>query len=223
MQQAAEPSVHQASRDLEHDASKGLQPLDHGQFEEIAIQILSSYSTYHEWRKAVSLPNEYGQTLAHLAVTLGYTRLLEHLISWEIDLSVRDATGATALHFAFLYDHPDCVSLLTRNGADHQVCNELDAGDVSFNGTLESSRLTSERSGSTADREEALGAGRDLGPKRLREKPKFDPRQFECGTNSLRLGDVDLNPESPTTGTGVIEVQPPGATSTRSIGMAPLQ
>ena len=223
MQRAVEAAMGQASGGLEPGPSNALQSLDHRQFEEVAIQILSSYSTNRDWKRAVSYPNGYGQTLAHLAVNLGYTRLLERLICWEIDLSVRDATGATALDFAYLYDHPDCVALLTRNGADHQVCNELDEGDVSFNGTLESSRLTSERAGSTADREEALGAGRDLGPKRLREKPKFDPRQFECGTNSLRLGGVDLNPESPTTGTGVVEVQPPGATSTRSIGMAPLK
>jgi hypothetical protein len=129
-----EASMQQASRGLKPYASKGLPSLDHGQFEEIAIYTLSSYSMHCDWTEAVSCPNEYGQTLAHLAVTLGYTRLLEQLISWKIDLSVRDAAGATALHFACLFDRPDCVPLLTRNGADQQTYDERDESDVSFNG-----------------------------------------------------------------------------------------
>jgi len=118
MQRAVEAAMEQASGGLEPGASNALQSLDYRQFEEVAIKILSSYSTYHDWKRAVSCPNEYGQTLAHLAVTLGYTRLLERLIYWGIDLSVRDATGATALRF---YDHPDCVALLNRNGANQQI------------------------------------------------------------------------------------------------------
>ena len=125
MQRTVEAALEQGPKGSELDASRGLLSLDHGQFEESVIQILSAYSTCYDWKKDVSCPNGYGQTLAHLAVTLGYIRLLEQLISWEIDLSVRDTTGATALHFAYIYDHPECVSLLTRSGANQQIRGEL--------------------------------------------------------------------------------------------------
>ena len=193
------------------------------------MQILDSYSMHYDWGKAVSRPNEYGQTLAHLAVALGYTRLLEQLISWKIDLSVRDATGATALHFACRFDRPDCVSLLTRNGANQQI--EPDESDASSNGTLnQSSDLASEHAGCITDREETLGAERDPVPKWLREENEFDPRRaklLEFGANSTGLANLDSNPGPPnpgppTTGpteTGAIGTQLPGATSHQSIGM----
>jgi hypothetical protein len=227
MQRAVEAALEQASKVLELDANKGLLSLDHDQFEEIAIQILSSYSPDYDWKADVSCPNEYGQTLAHLAVTLGYIRLLEQLISWEIDLSVRDTTGATALHFAYLYDHTECVSLLTRSGANRQIRGEPgrkayamtwpDDSGALFNATLEdSSDFTSGYAASITDREETLGIERVSGPKWSREKTRFDPRRanlLECGTNTFGSVDIDLNPRSPTTGptdTGAAEVQPPG-------------
>ena len=230
MQRAVEAAMEQASGGLEPGASNDLQSLDHLQFEEVAIQILSSYSTYHDWKGAVSCPNEYGQTLAHLAVTLGYTRLLERLISWEIDLSVRDATGVTALHFAYLYDHPDCVALLTRNRANQQIRDEPgrrlfamswpDDNDISSNEVLDkSSDLAPEHAGSITDKEHVLVS------KWLREKSRFNPRQanlFECGTNSFGLADVRLNPQSTIDpSAGAVEIQPPGP-NVKSIGMTTL-
>ena len=217
---AVQASVQRAYKNVEPDISKGLQSLDHVQFEEIAIQILNSCSMHHNWRDAVSCPNEFGQTLAHLAVTLGYTRLLAQLISWKIDLSVRDTTGATASHFACLFDRPDCAALLIRNAADQQRY------DVSFKGTLnQSSDLASEYAGCITDREETPKAERDLVPKGLKEENKFDPRRanlLECGASSVERANLDLNPGSPATDpteTGAIGVRPPGATSPQSIGM----
>jgi len=205
---------------LEPDASNGLQSFDHGQFETIAIQILSPYSTYNDWRKIVSCPNEYGQTLAHLAVTLGYTRLLEQLILWKIDLSVRDATDATALHFACLFDRPDCVSLLTRNGTDQRTYGEPDKSGVSFNGTYyQSTDLAAEHAGCITDRQETLGAESVLVPKWLREENEFDPRRARA--NSVELPNLDFNPRSPTI--GAIGVQPPGPPSAQTTGMTPSQ
>ena len=235
MQRAAEAALEQGLNGAEFDASKGPLSLDQGQFEEIAIQILSSYSTRYDLKKDVSCPNGYGQTLAHLAVTLGYIRLLEQLISWEIDLSVRDTTGATALQFAYLYDHPECVSLLTRSEANQQMCGELgrepyamtwpdDSG--ASNGPLDnSSDLTSEHATSITDRVEKPGTERISGPKWPIEKHRFDPRQanlLEWVTNSFRSVDIDLTHRSPTTNPtepGTVEVQSPGV-SAQSIGIA---
>jgi hypothetical protein len=239
MQRAVEAAMEQASKDLKPDTSKGLLSLDHDRFEEIAIQILSSHSTYYNWKKAVSCSNEYGHTLAHLAVILGYVHLLEQLISWEIDLSVRDTTGATALHFAYFYDHPKCASLLTRNGPNQQIRDEPgqkpyamtwpDDSGTSFNGTLgDSSDLASEHAASMTDREEMLGTERVLDPERLREKSRSNLRRrnlLECGTHSLGSSDIDLNRQSPTTGateTGAAEVQPPGV-GAQGMGIALLR
>lgn len=216
---AVEASVQQDRKNLEPDVSKGSQCLDHVQFEEIAIQILSSYSMMHcDWRNAVSCPNEFGQTLAHLAVTLGYSRLLARLISWKIDLSVRDATGATALHFACLFDRPDCASLLIQNETDQQIY------DDSFNGTRNQSfDLASEHIGCATDREETPRAERDRVPMGLKEGNRFDPRRanlLECEANSVELANLDLNTGSPMTDptqTGPIGIRPPGATSPQSI------
>ncbi len=233
MQRAVETALEQDPKGPEPDASKGLLSLDHGQFEEIAIQILSSYSTGYDWKKDVSCSNGFGQTLAHLAVTLGYIRLLEQLISWEIDLSVKDTTGATALHFAHLYDHPECVSLLTRSGANQQIHGEFgrkpdtmtlpDDSGASLNETLDDpSDFASEHTTSTTDGEEMLGTERVSGPI---DKNRFDPRQtnlLECGTNSPRSVNIDLNHRSPTTNpieSGAVEVQPPGV-GAQGIGIA---
>ena len=238
MQQAVEAALEQGREGPELDASKGLLSLDHGQFEDIAIQILSSCSTCYDWKKDVSCPNGYDQTLAHLAATLGYSRLLEHLISWEIDLSVRDTNGATALHFAYLYGHPECVSLLTRSRANQHICGELgrkpyamtwpNGSGASLNGTLDdSSDLTSENATSTADREELLGTERISGPKWPVEKNRFDPRQvnsLECGTSPVLSVHIDLNHRATTTNpieTGAVEVQPPGVNA-QGIGVSPL-
>lgn len=222
MQRAVEAALKRSPTGLELDPSKGLLSPDHGQIEEIAIQILTSYSTYDDWKKDVSCPNEYGQTLAHLAVTLGYIRLLEQLISWEIDLSVGDLTGATALHFAYLYEHPECVSLLTRSGANQQIRGELgrkayamtwpDDSGASVEGTLDdSSDFTSEHAASITDREETPGTECVSGPKWPREKNRIGPRRaksLECGTKSLGSADINLNPHP--TDPGAVGVQPPG-------------
>lgn len=230
MQRVVEAALEQDPQGSGFDASKGLLSPDHGQFEEIAIQILSSYSTCYGWKNDVSCSNGYGQTLAHLAVTLGYIRLLARLITWEIDLSVRDTTGATALHFAHLYDHPKCISLLTRSGINQQIRGEfgqkpyamtwLEDSGASLDETLDHPPdFTSEHATSITDGEELLGTERVSGPKPPIEKNRFDLRQtnwLECGTNSPRSVNIDLNHRSPTTSptdAGAVKVRPPGVSA----------
>jgi hypothetical protein len=93
--------------------------------EEISIRFLSACSTRPQWRQSISITNEYGQTLAHLAVALGYAQLLQHLIHWGIDLHVADITGATALHLAYVFHQSHCAALLIQSGARVFVLDDL--------------------------------------------------------------------------------------------------
>src|SRR5258708_1282332 len=72
--------------------------LDTTNVEEFSMNFLSEHASHPGWGLIVSTTNEYRQTMAHIAVMLGYSRLLHRLIAWGIDLNVADVTGATALH-----------------------------------------------------------------------------------------------------------------------------
>jgi hypothetical protein len=93
--------------------------------EEISIRFLSACSTRPQWRQSISITNEYGQTLAHLAVALGYAKLLQHLIHWGIDLHVADITRVTALHLAYIFHQSRCATLLIQSGARVSVLDDL--------------------------------------------------------------------------------------------------
>ena len=216
VQRAVEESMKQASINLQSYPLEGSCSLDGSRFEEIAIQILSFYSTQINWRKMVSLPNDNGRTLAHLAVTLGYNRLLERLISWEIDLSVGDSTGATALYFAYLYDRSDCVTLILRNGVSHQVCDTPDrrpsainwpaANEELIDGVLyKSSDLASEHASGIKESGRSPRAKDVLVQEWLKENIRFKLGQAELdyGVNSLEVANLDdLNARSPAPQTG---------------------
>jgi hypothetical protein len=93
--------------------------------EDVSIQFLCKSSTRPNWRQIVSSCNDYGQTMAHISVTLGYSRLLQHLITWEIDLNAVDNIGFTALHYAYLFSQGECARFLIHSGADPLILDDL--------------------------------------------------------------------------------------------------
>ena len=93
--------------------------------EDVSIQFLSTYSTHITWRQTVSLTNDYGQTLAHIAVAFGFLRLLQHLVAWGIDLQAQDDMGLTALHHAYFFQQQECITFLLRSGANRLVLDHL--------------------------------------------------------------------------------------------------
>ena len=95
------------------------------ELEDLSIRFLSAYSKATNWKQVVSLQNKSGQTMAHIAVMLGYLRLLGSLIEWRIDLNLTDFNGSTALHYAFLCNESACAILLIRSGADELALDEL--------------------------------------------------------------------------------------------------
>ena len=73
----------------------------------------------------VSTTNEWGQTLAHLSILYDYPSLLSSLVDWRIDLTIADANGLTALHYAYMKGDMDSVRILRRGGASETVMDKL--------------------------------------------------------------------------------------------------
>lgn len=70
---------------------------------------------------AVSTKNRQGQTLLHLAVMLGFHRLVTHLIALGADLDSRDRNGYTALALSALCGRVACTRLLLDAGASDEI------------------------------------------------------------------------------------------------------
>jgi len=93
--------------------------------EEISIHFLRAYSIHPNWKQIISSCNDYGQTMVHISITLGYLRLLRHLSTWGIDLNVVDNMGLTALHYAYLFKQEECAKFLIHSGVDQFILDDL--------------------------------------------------------------------------------------------------
>jgi ankyrin repeat protein len=105
--------------------------------EEISIHFLRTYSIHPNWKQIISSCNDYGQTIAHISVTLGYLRLLRHLFTWEIDLNVVDHMGLTALHYAYLFKQEECAKFLIHSGVDQFILDDLGRSPSDLDPSLE--------------------------------------------------------------------------------------
>ena len=111
--------------------------LEEENIEDISIYFLCTYSTDPNWKQIVSTCNDYGQTLAHIAVTLGYFRLLHHLFRWQIDLNAVDSMGLSALHYAYLFKQEECAKILIHSGVDRFILDDLGRSPADLNPSLE--------------------------------------------------------------------------------------
>jgi hypothetical protein len=111
--------------------------LEEGNTEDISIYFLRPYSTHPNWKQIVSTCNDYGQTLAHIAVTLGYSRLLQHLVKWQVDLNVVDSMGLSALHYAYLLKQEECAKVLIHSGVDRFILDDLGRSPADLDPSLE--------------------------------------------------------------------------------------
>lgn len=66
----------------------------------------------------INLRRSSGQTMLHLACSLGMVRFVAGLLSRGANVGVRDKGGFTALHMAAMNDHPEIVRRLIMKGAD---------------------------------------------------------------------------------------------------------
>ena len=111
--------------------------LEEVNLEDISIHFLCTYSTDPNRKQIVSICNDDGQTLAHIAVTLGYFRLLQYLFRWEIDLNAVDSMGLSALHYAYLFKQEECAKFLIDSGVDRFTLDDLGRSPADLNPSLE--------------------------------------------------------------------------------------
>ena len=111
--------------------------LEEVNLEDISIHFLCTYSTDPNWKQIVSTCNDYGQTLAHIAVTLGYSRLLQHLFRWQVDLNLVDSAGLSALHYAYLFKQEECAKFLIHSGVDRFILDDLGRSPADLDPSLE--------------------------------------------------------------------------------------
>ena len=111
--------------------------LEEENMEDISIYFLRTYSSNPNWKQIVSTCNGYGQTLAHIAVTLGYVRLLQHLFRWQIDLNVVDSMGLSALHYAYLFKQEECAKILIHSGVDRSILDDLGRSPADLDPSLD--------------------------------------------------------------------------------------
>ena len=97
----------------------------HDEIETAIIQALAPLQDTLNFEEVISKTNDYKQTLAHFAVFFGYTNLLRRLVEWNIDLTIADVNGFTALHCAYKEGDKACVDLLLENGASETVLDAL--------------------------------------------------------------------------------------------------
>ena len=111
--------------------------LEEVNLEDISIHFLCTYSTDPNRKQIVSTCNDYGQTLAHIAVTLGYSRLLQHLFRWQIDLNLVDSAGLSALHYAYLFKQEECAKFLIHSGVDRFILDDLGRSPAELDPSIE--------------------------------------------------------------------------------------
>ncbi|KAI0914519.1 hypothetical protein F4823DRAFT_557870 [Ustulina deusta] len=69
----------------------------------------------------INLRRSSGQTMLHLACSLGFIRFVAGLLLRGANVHIRDNGGFTPLHMAAMNDHPEIVRRLIAKGADRNV------------------------------------------------------------------------------------------------------
>ena len=95
------------------------------QIETDLVVALRSLQVQPNFREIVSTKNKWGQTLAHLSIFYDYPSLLRSLIDWRIDLTIADANGLTALHYAYMKGDLNSIRTLRRGGGSEIVMDNL--------------------------------------------------------------------------------------------------
>ena len=118
--EALSHALHRAAQ-----SQDSLPPINNRDLEELGVRFLATISDSQHWSDELSFVDENRQSIAHLCVLSGYTRLLTKVADWGIDLDVQDVSGLTALHCAYLREDWDCVRILKEAGANEYIKDNL--------------------------------------------------------------------------------------------------
>ncbi len=140
----------------------GVQPQENP-IETGLVHALGCIQARPNFREIVSTTNEYGQTLAHLAILYDYPSLLHHLVDWRIDLAISDVNGLTALHCAYMKGDLHSVQILRRGDAPEAAKDKLgripsDLQPEGFGGGFDTD-VEMHSPGNDIDEQVALGFG----------------------------------------------------------------
>src|SRR5258706_11458106 len=125
---------------------ESLPPIPNRELEELGVRFLAAISDSPFWSDCLSFADKNQQTIAHLCVLFGFTRLLTKVVDWGIDLDVQDVSGLTALHCAYVREDWECVRILKEAGANEYIKDTLDriprrmCQHVETEGTIHSER-----------------------------------------------------------------------------------
>ncbi|KAJ2992087.1 hypothetical protein NUW58_g2291 [Xylaria curta] len=99
--------------------------------ESILLRILEAMDLNEGVDKArINLRQSSGQTMLHLACSLGFVRFVVGLLSRGANVHIKDKGGFTALHMAAMNDHPKIVRRLIAQGADRNVKSSSGLGPM---------------------------------------------------------------------------------------------
>jgi hypothetical protein len=77
-----------------------------------------------QWLDWIATENPHGQTILHIAASLGFKCLTSALLDWDMDVNSTDINGLTPLHFACIFRHGDCARMLLNYDADPNVVDD---------------------------------------------------------------------------------------------------
>ncbi|CAL1707255.1 unnamed protein product [Somion occarium] len=175
---------------------------DSGDFETLILDFLAlldvpmTVST-SSLEGAISQTTGSGQTLLHLATILNFSKVVEFLISHEIDIDARDNNGFTALHFAASLRHVESARLLLEANVDTDIVNAVGktAAEVAPAGFFDRLYPDSSSTWSTEDSVEEEAAWADEEVSADDEEPvKPPPRRRPERGNSYRRERLSRRP-----------------------------
>ncbi|KAI1825080.1 hypothetical protein F4861DRAFT_212786 [Xylaria intraflava] len=135
-----------------------------------------------------------GQTMLHLACSLGFTRFVTGLLSHGANVHAKDKGGFTPLHMAAMNDHPETIRQLIVKGADRNVQSRSGLTPMDVARSLPARRVLRSRT-HFRSRSVDMPGSRPSSPTSVRsqwEPPTTQPprpQEFQSGDFDIAEGD----------------------------------
>ncbi|KAK9461261.1 uncharacterized protein V1516DRAFT_624531 [Lipomyces oligophaga] len=126
--------------------ASNMKPMELKELERTLLKCIDlAECTDSPYEMALDLQNKNGQTMLHLAATIGFQSLVSALICREASVSIRDASGYTPLHCAVMQGHTEIVRRLLSTGADPLIATYGNSNAIDLAPNLEIEALLRRR------------------------------------------------------------------------------